>query len=183
MSLGFPTQATLMAHPHHRSHDQQQQQQLPQVIVLLPPGRFKFFESQYSHKFHLFKAWESQLPLHQFLTTHASSVQALLSSANGPPITPQILRMLPSLRLIVTTSAGIDHVDLPECRRRGIAIANARNVFSVDVADVAVGLLIDVLRRISAADRYVRRGLWATSRDYPLASKVSISNILHHLSP
>lgn len=84
--------------------------------------------------------------------------------------------MLSSLRVIVTTSAGLDHVDLLECRRRGIAVANARNVFSEDVADMAVGLLIDVLRKISAGDRYVRRGLWATNGDYPtLGSKVSTS--------
>jgi hydroxypyruvate reductase 2 len=40
------------------------------------------------------------------------------------------------------------------------------------VADHAVGLLIDVLRKVSEADRYVRRGLWPVQGDYPLGSKV-----------
>lgn len=160
-----------MADHHHRHN--QEVQNLPEVIVLLPPGGFKFMESEYSHRFHFLKAWESQIPLDQFLRTHASSVQAMLSSANGPLITAQILQMLPSLKDIVTTSAGLDHVDLLECRRRRIAVANAGNVFSEDVADMAVGLLIDVLRKISAADRYVRRGMWARNGDYHLGSKVS----------
>ncbi|XP_048322102.1 glyoxylate/hydroxypyruvate reductase HPR3-like [Ziziphus jujuba] len=159
-------------HHHHHCSNNQQLQNLPKIIVLLPPGGFKFLESEYSHKFHFLKAWESQLSMDQFLSTRASSVQAMLSSANGPLITAQILQMLPSLRVIVTTSAGLDHVDLLECRRRGIAVANAGNVFSEDVADMAVGLLIDVLRKMSAADRYVRCGIWARNGDYHLGSKL-----------
>jgi len=120
------------------------------------------------------KAWESPLPLDQFLTTHAHSVQALLSSGRYL-LTGNIIRLLPSLRLVVTTSAGLNHIDLPECQRRGIAIANAGDVYSEDVADMAVGLLIDVLRKVSAADRYMRKGLWPTKGEFPLGSKVIIS--------
>ena len=49
-------------------------------------------------------------------------------------------------------------------------------MFSEDVADMAVALLIDVLRKVSAADRYVRQRLWATKGDFPLGSKVFFSN-------
>ncbi|KAK1677198.1 hypothetical protein QYE76_038046 [Lolium multiflorum] len=73
-----------------------------------------------------------------------------------------------------TSAAGLDHVDLAECARRGVLVAGAGEVFSTDVADHAVGLLIDVLRNVSAADRYVRRGLWPVQGDYPpLGSKPS----------
>ncbi|CAB4269814.1 unnamed protein product [Prunus armeniaca] len=145
---------------------------LPQVLVLLPPGCFTLLESNYSHKFNFLKAWDSPLPQDQFLATHAGSVQALLSSANGPTITANILQMLPSLKVIVTTSAGLDHVDLAECRSRGVAIASTPKIFTEDVADMAVGLLLDVMRKISAGDRYVRDGLWATRGDYALGSKI-----------
>lgn len=83
-----------------------------------------------------------------------------------------ILKLLPSLRLVVTASAGINHIDLPECHRRGIAVTNSGNVFSEDGADAAVGLLIDVWRKISAADRYLRQGFWPNIGGYPLGSKV-----------
>lgn len=75
----------------------------------------------------------------------------------------------------MTTSAGVNHIDLSECCVRGIAIANAGNVFSADCADYAVELLIDVLRKISASDRYVRNGNWATLGDFDLSSKVMFS--------
>ncbi|XP_047065153.1 glyoxylate/hydroxypyruvate reductase HPR3-like [Lolium rigidum] len=51
-------------------------------------------------------------------------------------------------------------------------VAGAGEVFSTDVADHAIGLLIDVLRNVSAADRYVCRGLWPVQGDYPLGSKL-----------
>uniref|UniRef100_A0A453AAY2 D-isomer specific 2-hydroxyacid dehydrogenase NAD-binding domain-containing protein n=1 Tax=Aegilops tauschii subsp. strangulata TaxID=200361 RepID=A0A453AAY2_AEGTS len=76
------------------------------------------------------------------------------------------------LRCVLTTGAGIDHIDLAECARRGVAVANSGEVFSTDVADYAVGLLLDVLRRVSAAERYVRRGSWPVQGDYPLGSKL-----------
>ncbi|KAL0302301.1 UNVERIFIED_CONTAM: Glyoxylate/hydroxypyruvate reductase HPR3 [Sesamum calycinum] len=78
----------------------------------------------------------------------------------------------PLLRLVVTTSAGINHIDLVECRRRGISVANAASIFSADVADLAVGLLLDVLRRISAGNRFVKGGLWPMQEAYPLGFKL-----------
>ncbi|CAN1236676.1 Glyoxylate/hydroxypyruvate reductase HPR3 [Linum grandiflorum] len=95
-----------------------------------------------------------QVPLNDFLTTHAQSVRAILSTGKFP-VSADTLRLLPNVEAIVTTGAGVNQLDLPECRRRGIKIANAGDVFSADGADYAVGLLIDVLRKISAGDRFV----------------------------
>ncbi|KAF6133922.1 hypothetical protein GIB67_040686 [Kingdonia uniflora] len=114
---------------------------------------------------------DSDLPIHEFLKTHAQSVRVLLCL--GPaPLDCEALMCLPSLECIVGSSAGVNHIDLVECKRRGIAVTNAGSVFSEDVADYAVGMLIDVLRRVSAADRYVRSGLWSLKGEYPLGHKV-----------
>ncbi|PRQ57727.1 putative oxidoreductase [Rosa chinensis] len=146
--------------------------ELPTVLILRRCPTIALLEPIVSQKFNLLKAWDSPLPQDQFLTTHASSVQALISSADGPPITAQILHLLPSLKVIATTSAVLDHVDLAECRRRGVAVVDAGKAFAEDAADSAVGLFIDVMRKISASNRYVRDGLWATRGDYPLGSKI-----------
>ena len=82
------------------------------------------------------------------------------------------LDAVPSLRCIVTTGMGVDHIDLDECVRRGVAVLNSGRIYSADVADHAVRMLIDVLRRVSAAERFVRRGLWPVQGDYALGSKV-----------
>ncbi|XP_021899291.1 glyoxylate/hydroxypyruvate reductase HPR3 [Carica papaya] len=146
---------------------------LPQVLVLKRPPAFVLFGDHFydSPKFHFLKSYESDLPLHQFLATHSHSVRAILSSGCSI-VTADIIRLLPDLRLVVSTSAGLNHIDIAECRRRGIAVANAGTIFSPDVADAAIGLLIDVLRKISSADRYVKRGLWTSKGEYPLACKL-----------
>lgn len=144
---------------------------LPKLLILRPPHIINLFEDQFSDKFQLLKPWESPIPTDQFLAAHCASVEAMLISGLTP-ITADVLRRLPLLRLICTTSAGLNHIDLPECRRRGVSIANAGSAYSEDVADLAVALLIDVLRRVSAADRFVRDGVWPIKGDYPLGSKV-----------
>ena len=137
--------------------------QLPRLLVLRLPSAFTHFESQLSQKFHLLKAWESPLPTADFLATNAASVKVILC-AGDTPVTADILHHLPSLQLIVATTAGLNHIDLPECRRRSISITNAGRVFSQNCADLAVGLLIDVLRRISAANRLLKAGFLADHR-------------------
>lgn len=75
-------------------------------------------------------------------------------------------------RLLQRRPRAHDHVDVAECRRRGIRVTGAGDTFSDDVADFAVGLLIDVLRRVSVADRFVRSGSWPAEGNFPLGSKV-----------
>ncbi|KAJ3679816.1 hypothetical protein LUZ60_016094 [Juncus effusus] len=102
----------------------------------------------------------------------AASARAVLVSGGQNRVDSSLLDQYPSLKLVVTTSAGVNHIDLAECGRRGIQVSNAGEVFSADVADYAVVLLIDVLRRITMADRYVKSGLWPVRGDYPLGSKL-----------
>ncbi|XP_058745606.1 glyoxylate/hydroxypyruvate reductase HPR3-like [Vicia villosa] len=131
---------------------------LPKVLVLGPPTCFSTFEQLYSHKFNLLNPKPSGLPLQQFMLANhhnPSTISAIFCSALYR-ISVDVLSLLPSLRLVVSSSAGTDHINLHECRRRGIQVAGAGGVFSEDVADAAVALLIDVMRKITAADRYLR---------------------------
>ncbi|KAK7349591.1 hypothetical protein VNO77_07074 [Canavalia gladiata] len=151
-------------------------QDLPKVLVLGPPTCFATLEPLYSHKFHFLNPKPLDLSLQHFITAHnhhASSITAILCSTSYS-ISADVLRLLPSLRLVVTASIGTDHIDLNECHRRGIKVAAAGGTFSEDVADMAIALLIDVMTKISAADRLLRTrnrcsGFW----DFPLGFKLS----------
>lgn len=136
--------------------------ELPLVLVhVLPPFEIPF-KGRLQSRFQLIDSSDSTF------SPHASVLLCI-----GPaPVSSDTLRHLPSLQCIVGSSAGVDHIDLEECRRRGITVTNAGSSFCEDGADFAIGLLIDVLRRISAADRYVRAGLWPMKGDYPLGSKL-----------
>lgn len=85
--------------------------------------------------------------------------QALICFPEGPYINDLVLQHLPCLKLVVTTSTGIGHIDLSLCHFFGIQVANFGNLSSQDVADMAVALLIGVLAKIPAANTFFRNGL------------------------
>uniref|UniRef100_A0A0E0P4E9 D-isomer specific 2-hydroxyacid dehydrogenase NAD-binding domain-containing protein n=1 Tax=Oryza rufipogon TaxID=4529 RepID=A0A0E0P4E9_ORYRU len=149
----------------------------PPVLLLcrLFPGTF----TDVAHRFRLLDFYASALPIHAFLAAvaaHADPPRVVLVFGGGPiPVGAELLDAVPSLRCIITVSAGTNHIDLRECARRGVQVANAGGIYSTDVADYAVGLLLDVLRHVSAGDRFVRRGLCPEQRggDFlPLGSKI-----------
>ncbi|KAK7292544.1 hypothetical protein RJT34_15395 [Clitoria ternatea] len=145
----------------------------PKVVVLGQPTCLASLEQLYSHKFNFLNPETSNLSLQHFLTLHQpSSILAILCSTRSSLNAP-VLRLLPSLRLIITVSAGTDHIDLHECRRRGIQVAGAGALVSEDVADLAVALLVDVMQKISARDRCFRTQHHAIPWDFPLPSKLS----------
>ncbi|KAJ3706176.1 hypothetical protein LUZ61_009881 [Rhynchospora tenuis] len=133
---------------------------LPRLLVLSPVP--DAFSSPLSAKFTIVSP---SSPL-------AASTEAVLVLGALNPVHPAFLDQYPSLKCVVTTSAGVNHIDMEACAQRGILVANGGEAFSKEVADYAVGLLIDVMRRITMSDRYVRDGSWVTHGDYPLGSKV-----------
>lgn len=67
---------------------------------------------------------------------------------------------LPDLGAIVNFGVGYDNVDVDEATRRGIVVSNTPDVLTDAVADLAAFLVVDVLRGITAADRWLRTGAW-----------------------
>ncbi|XP_010533732.1 PREDICTED: glyoxylate/hydroxypyruvate reductase HPR3 [Tarenaya hassleriana] len=144
----------------------------PPLIVVLRSPSLQFLDDRLSRNFRLLFAHTSPDPIPVFLRRSAVESVRAITVVGLVPVTAEIISLLPSLEVIVCTSVGVDHIDVAECKGRGIAVTNAGDAFSEDVADFAVGLLFDVLRRISAADRFVRSGHWARNGEYPLGFKM-----------
>lgn len=87
------------------------------------------------------------------------------------------LDRLPRLGAVVNFGVGYDSTDVAEAARRGVAVSNTPDVLTACVADIAVGLVIDVMRQLSAADRFVRRGEWAEGRVRALSRRVTGARI------
>ncbi|KAJ8538865.1 hypothetical protein K7X08_033994 [Anisodus acutangulus] len=155
------------SYSHGVEQSDEQQPPLPEVLVIHRPAIFAFHEKKFEKKFHLLKAWESPLPMEEFLRNRARSVKAVLCSFKTR-ITADVLHMLPSVELIACESTGVENIDLVECRKRGITVTNAASAFVEDVADMAIGLLLSVLMKIPAADRDVRFKLWPKNMTFPV---------------
>jgi phosphoglycerate dehydrogenase-like enzyme len=67
----------------------------------------------------------------------------------------------PRLRVVSGFGVGYDRFDVEEATRRGIAICNTPEVVTVPVADMTIGLIIALSRRLFQNEAYVRSGGWA----------------------
>ena len=53
------------------------------------------------------------------------------------------------LKLIANFGAGVDHIDLPAARAKGILVSNTPGVFTEDTADLTMALILSVPRRLA----------------------------------
>lgn len=163
---------------HSNKLQQTKEKDHPNVLVIGPPGNLGVLKPKHPQKYNLSKPWTTSLPLHHFMVENhydPSKFQALICSPWGPPINAFVLKLVPCLKLVVTTSSGTDHIDLRECHSLGIQVANTGDLYSQDVADMALALLIGVLTKISAADRFVRtQMMFDGPRDFPLCSNSKV---------
>jgi hydroxypyruvate reductase len=83
----------------------------------------------------------------------------------------KLMDALPKLEIISCFGVGVDAVDLDAAKQRGVIVTNTPDVLNECVADLAMGLTLATLRRISQGDRFVRAGSWLKGA-LPLAHKV-----------
>lgn len=84
----------------------------------------------------------------------------------------ELIALLPRLGIIAINGVGFDKVDLEFARAHGVRVTTTPDVLTEDVADLAVGLIVALLRALPASDAYVRAGHWLNG-DMPLGRKVS----------
>ena len=109
-----------------------------------------------------------------YLAANGASFEAFVTSA-GVGFSAATLAQLPNVKAISSFGVGLDKLDLAAAAARGVAVGYTPDVLNDCVADLAMALLLDVGRRVSEADRFVRRGGWTTpgAKSFPLARKVS----------
>jgi lactate dehydrogenase-like 2-hydroxyacid dehydrogenase len=74
----------------------------------------------------------------------------------------------PKLKMIGNFGVGYDSVDVLAAAKRGIIVTNTPDVLTEEVADTALGLLLNTVREFGLSENYLRAGKWATDGDYPL---------------
>lgn len=72
----------------------------------------------------------------------------------------EFLDAAPKLRMVANAAMGVDNLDLVELTRRGILATNTPDAFAESTADLTLGLILSVTRRIAEGDRFIRSGEW-----------------------
>lgn len=85
---------------------------------------------------------------------------AAIISQGELQVDAELLDRAPHLRIVASSSVGVDKLDLGLMAQRGIYATNAPDYFVEATADYTLGAILALLRRLPEADRYVRRGHW-----------------------
>ncbi|RIA22285.1 lactate dehydrogenase-like 2-hydroxyacid dehydrogenase [Ectopseudomonas oleovorans] len=141
----------------------------PRVLQIGPLS--ERFNQELAQRYEVSALWQQADPL-AFLREQGEQFIYMVSSARFGCTADQ-LRLLPNLRVICSFGVGYDPYPLELLRERGIAISTTPDVLNDCVADLAMGLMIDSARRLSASDRFVRSGAWNSTTGFPLARRVS----------
>ena len=83
------------------------------------------------------------------------------------PLTARVLDALPSCRIIAFMATGFNSVDMAAATERGIVVTNVPDYCTAEVADHALGFLLDLGRNISRLHDSVLAGAW----DYEACGK------------
>ncbi len=73
-------------------------------------------------------------------------------------INSELLAAAPRLKAVSTFSVGYDHIDVPACKARGVAVTNTPGVLTESTADFTWALLMATARRIVEGDALMRNG-------------------------
>lgn len=85
----------------------------------------------------------------------------------------EILDALPNLEIIASYGVGYDAIDIPDCKARDIRVTNTPDVLNDAMAEITLGLMIALCRRIPQADQYTRDGRWWGEGNYPLTGELT----------
>jgi len=79
----------------------------------------------------------------------------------GSGVKADLMEKLPNLEIIASFGVGYDNIDTKAAKARNIRVTNTPNVLNDAVAELTIGLMIALARRIPQGDQYVRQGKWA----------------------
>jgi lactate dehydrogenase-like 2-hydroxyacid dehydrogenase len=104
-----------------------------------------------------------------FLKQHTAKVRGL-ATFGAAGADAKLMDALPKLEIISNFGVGVDAIDLAAAKQRNIIVTNTPDVLNECVSDTAMALVLDTLRRLPAAETYLRSGYWATRGAYPLTT-------------
>ena len=128
------------------------------LVVTFPvPQAAKELLSQHAE----LQCWdiEDAIPV-ELLTEWLSDADGVLTTLTCP-LGADVLGNAAQLKVISTVSVGVDHIDLDAAARHGILVGHTPNVLTDSTADLALGLMLAVGRRIAEGDALIRAGAWS----------------------
>lgn len=122
---------------------------------------------------------QSGLPFSVNLTGKRLTRDQLLQQAEGAqgiiaglePYDAEVLEKLPALRCISRCGVGLDNIDLEKARGKGIAVLNTPDAVIQPVAELAVAMMLDLVKKLTLQTSVLRTGQWKKSVGHLLTAR------------
>lgn len=80
--------------------------------------------------------------------------------AGTEKITEEVFKNAPNLKLISRVGIGLDGIDFDLCNKYGVRVAYTPDAPTMAVAELCVGMILDLGRQITHTDKNIRKGIW-----------------------
>lgn len=124
-----------------------------QIVPMLPEVEAALGDAYRVHRY-----WEAA-DRAVLLAEVGERVRAVATDGHAG-VPADVMAACPNLGMAASYGVGYDAIDIPACKARGIRVSNTPDVLNDAVAEITVGLMIALCRRIPQADAYVRAGRW-----------------------
>ncbi len=75
-------------------------------------------------------------------------------------VTPAVFEAAKKLKVVGRAGVGVDNIDLPAARAKGVTVVNAPKSTSLAVAELALGMMFCLARMLPKADATMKQGQW-----------------------
>ncbi len=86
-------------------------------------------------------------------------------------VTARVIEAGPRLKVISKCGSGVDHIDLDAATRQGVVVTSTPGANSIAVAELTIGLMLTLARRIPQHVQLVKTGSWERIVGVELANK------------
>ena len=101
-----------------------------------------------------------------------AKVKDAVRAIAGGNVNGEFMDKLPKLEIISNFGVGYDSIDTKAAKQRNIRVTNTPNVLNDAMAEITIGLMIALARKLPQTDRFVREGKW-TAGSYPLQRELN----------
>jgi len=128
----------------------------PEILQIAP--MMPHVEAALNDAYKVHRYWEAD-DRAALLAEAGPSIRAVATDGHHG-LAPEVMDALPALEIISSYGVGYDAIDIPTCKARDLRVTNTPDVLNDAMAEITVGLMVALCRRIPQSDRFVRQGEW-----------------------
>ncbi|MEK7448361.1 MAG: hydroxyacid dehydrogenase [Planctomycetota bacterium] len=98
------------------------------------------------------------MPMDELLK-HVGNYEALVVRS-ATKVTKEVIEKGGNLKIIVRGGVGLDNIDAEAAKKANIKVENTPEASSVSVAELTIGMMFALSRKIAAADAAMKQGKW-----------------------